>query len=281
MALLPPLKTLLIRLASALAAILVVALLFHFFDKDAIRVLSLFAVLLGCGELEKLLFRIEDPKSLKILFYVFTLAIFTLSSTLGSGSEIFFSILFLFFVCISMASMMASTSAFQTIEDLFNFLSRALIGFLYMGLLPSFVFRLFYLDQALTWFFMLLTVVFAGDTFAYIFGALFGKKKLMPKVSPKKTIAGSIGGLVGSVTFTMVFAHYMKAQSLQFFLGLGLALGVFAQFGDLFESLLKRIANQKDSGSIMPGHGGVLDRIDGVLFGAPIIYYFATWYLAN
>lgn len=277
MALLPSLKTLLIRLASALAAILVVALLFYFFEKDAIRVLSLFAVLVGCGELVSLLFKAEDPKPLKILFYAFTLAVFTLSSILKSGSEVYFTFFFILFTCVSITS----ASAFPSVESLLYFLGRALLGFFYVGLLPSFVFKLYYLDQALTWFFMLLTIVFAGDTFAYLFGALLGKKKMAVKISPKKTVAGAIGGLVGSVVFALVFAYFIKSSSQLPFLGLGLVLGAFAQFGDLFESLIKRVANQKDSGSIMPGHGGILDRIDGVLFGAPIIYFFATWYLAN
>jgi phosphatidate cytidylyltransferase len=94
----------------------------------------------------------------------------------------------------------------------------------------------------------------------------------MPQISPKKTIEGSIGGLFGSCLAAGLFHLKLPHIPLPALICLGFAVGLVGQMGDLFESMLKRVANQKDSGSLMPGHGGVLDRLDGVLFAAPVMF---------
>ncbi|MEW5801776.1 MAG: phosphatidate cytidylyltransferase [bacterium] len=125
--------------------------------------------------------------------------------------------------------------------------------------------------------FYLLLVVWAGDTFAFYTGRQIGKHRLSPRISPKKTIEGSIGGIAGSV-FISVIAHFTFLQSIS--LGncifLGFFLNIFGQLGDLAESLLKRGAGVKDSGKVLPGHGGILDRIDGVIFASPALFYYAA-----
>ncbi len=108
-----------------------------------------------------------------------------------------------------------------------------------------------------------------SDTVAYFLGMYLGKHKIWPKVSPKKTVEGCIAGLIGCVFVCVVVGHLFGTASVQAFALLGLLLGVMAQLGDFFESALKRSRQVKDSGALLPGHGGVLDRIDSLLFVIP------------
>ncbi len=119
-------------------------------------------------------------------------------------------------------------------------------------------------------------VVAAGwttDTAAYAVGTTLGAHKLWPSVSPGKTIEGSIGGLLGTAVLTLLLGHWLGLPA-RHALGLGCALGVLGQLGDLAESKLKRSAGVKDSGSILPGHGGVLDHFDSLLVTGPLAYYY-------
>lgn len=151
--------------------------------------------------------------------------------------------------------------------------SAALLGLFYVGYFPGYAIALLGDDNGLSVFFGLLAIVFAGDTCAYLAGRFFGRHKLLESVSPKKTIEGSIGGLVGSAIVGFVLAKfYLVSLPMDQVVTIAVVSGGFAQIGDLFESLIKRIADVKDSGRIMPGHGGFLDRLDGVLFAAPIYY---------
>lgn len=148
-------------------------------------------------------------------------------------------------------------------------------GTLYIGL-----FVYFYLirtvDGGFVWTLTLLAGNWAGDTAAYFVGKKLGNKKLAPRLSPGKTVEGALGGLSGSVLgAAMVYLFYPSASLIMFVL-LGLLVGVSGILGDLFESSLKRTAGLKDTGYIIPGHGGVLDRFDSMLFAAPAAYYFVT-----
>lgn len=120
---------------------------------------------------------------------------------------------------------------------------------------------------------ILLVGIWANDTGAYIVGSKFGRRKLFPKLSPKKSWEGFFGGMLFSVlAVAIVYALQHKGLSLKqdwFVLVIGVLISVFATWGDLFESMLKRNAGVKDSGAIIPGHGGILDRIDSILFVAP------------
>lgn len=117
----------------------------------------------------------------------------------------------------------------------------------------------------------------ATDIFAYFSGVYLGKHKLSPTVSPKKTVEGSIGGFLGSVIMSVALYYLFplflyKDMSLWFLLCLGIVCGIFAQFGDLTASMIKRICGIKDFGNLIPGHGGVLDRLDSILFCIPVSY---------
>jgi phosphatidate cytidylyltransferase len=123
-----------------------------------------------------------------------------------------------------------------------------------------------------------LTVTWIGDAVAYFAGHTWGKTKLIPSVSPGKTVAGCVGGLLGSVVTAVAFSEILlnpysgMGLSIVSAAIVGLVVGAVGQVGDLAESLLKRGAGLKDSGSILPGHGGVLDRFDSVLFALPTTY---------
>jgi len=123
------------------------------------------------------------------------------------------------------------------------------------------------------WLLLVLTAVWITDTAAYTLGRLWGRHKLWPAVSPGKTVEGSVGGLAAAVLWTAVFGHWL-GLSVGHGLALGAVLGVVGQLGDLAESKLKRWAGVKDSGAILPGHGGILDRFDSLLFNAPAAYYY-------
>ena len=121
---------------------------------------------------------------------------------------------------------------------------------------------------------LVFVILWANDTFAYLTGRLLGKHKLFERISPGKTIEGSIGGLVFTLAGIMLFSHYVDWLSLWQAIGMGLIAVVFGTLGDLCESMLKRQAGVKDSGNLIPGHGGVLDRFDSVLFAVPFVYVF-------
>ena len=164
--------------------------------------------------------------------------------------------------------------------------STTLLGALYIGWLGSHVCALRELPWSLNvpyaegMSFALLPFFLAWtcDTTAYAVGRAWGRHRLAPGVSPGKSVEGAVGGLLASVAAGAVarawFAPYLSWGAA---LALGALVGVFAQLGDLVESLLKRDAETKESSSLIPGHGGVLDRFDSLLFAAPLVYYFLLW----
>jgi phosphatidate cytidylyltransferase len=122
--------------------------------------------------------------------------------------------------------------------------------------------------------FLLLTVMLS-DTAAYFVGCTLGRHRLAPSLSPGKSVEGALGGLVGGVIGALLVRHFGLPQvPVLHAVALGVAVAVFGIAGDLDESLLKRWAGVKDSGTLFPGHGGMLDRLDSLLFGAPVLYYY-------
>ncbi len=229
----------------------------------------LFGVLVGTYELMVILLKDSESKSNKFGFYCLSLAIFGLCSFFPSFSAIIFAFISIVYLLFSILIL----HKFESLEELNSFQSKSIMGFFYMGLLPSFMIQILNLPHGMIWFIGLLSIVFAGDIGAYLVGLNFGKNKIMPLVSPKKTIEGSIGGIAFSVFTALIVSHYLEHINPVAFVLLSVPTSVVAQFGDFFESVLKRVAEVKDSGKIMPGHGGVLDRVDGVLFAAPVILF--------
>jgi phosphatidate cytidylyltransferase len=150
--------------------------------------------------------------------------------------------------------------------------SAALFPMLYLGLPIGAIIDIRALHGREALFLLMLTVM-VSDTAQYYSGRAFGRRLLAPAISPKKTIEGAIGGFVaGTVFFAVVGAWWLPAAPVALRIALGLALVALGIAGDLFESMLKRSARVKDSSALIPGHGGVLDRIDALLFAAPVYY---------
>jgi phosphatidate cytidylyltransferase len=151
-----------------------------------------------------------------------------------------------------------------------------LMGFLYVPLLLSHLILIRMLPHGVSWLFLIMVIVMAGDSAAYYVGSSFGKTKLYPAVSPKKSVEGSLGGLAGSVIGALICRSlFFPELTVADCVATALLLGVLGQLGDLFESLIKRSCGVKDSGVIIPGHGGILDRMDSILFAGPAAYYYA------
>ncbi len=159
----------------------------------------------------------------------------------------------------------------------FTGLSVMLLGVLYVGFLLPHLVWVRGLPDGIAWVFFILLVVMIGDSSAYGAGRTWGKRKLIPHISPGKTIEGSIGAIGGHILTALgSWLWLLPDRSFPEILGLALGIGMLAQIGDLCESALKRAFNVKDSGWIFPGHGGVLDRVDSVLFPSAFLYYYAT-----
>jgi len=167
---------------------------------------------------------------------------------------------------------------FKSDRSVLQVVSGQLQGIIYIPLLLSFLIIIRQGSSGMIWIFLLLAIVFAGDTSALYVGSSFGRHKISPAVSPGKTIEGAIGGLganliIGIVGKSLFLPDLSWATSILFFI----AVGIAGQVGDLFESELKRSSGIKDSSGILPGHGGILDRIDGILFAAPVAYIFIRY----
>ncbi|MBW7956640.1 MAG: phosphatidate cytidylyltransferase [Deltaproteobacteria bacterium] len=166
----------------------------------------------------------------------------------------------------------------RTIGDSSIDTAHKTLGLLYIALPISFITPLRELPQGQWWLLFLLVVVWANDTFALSVGKTLGKHKLSPEISPKKTVEGAVGGIIGGIIAAFVFARLAGLGP--DYLGitaLSAGIGLIAIVGDLAESVLKRSAGVKDSGAIIPGHGGMLDRIDSLIFNIPFVYFYLTF----
>jgi phosphatidate cytidylyltransferase len=166
----------------------------------------------------------------------------------------------------------------RSLEDSLPSSAIAVLGTTYVGMLSGSLIRLrndFPEGSKLVYF--LLLVVWLGDSGAYYVGKTFGKHKLSPRISPKKTVEGLLGGVAASV-ITAVVIHYTFFDKfpLHHAIIAGVILSISGVIGDLAESMWKRSADVKDSGTLLPGHGGFLDRFDSILFTAPILYSYWT-----
>jgi phosphatidate cytidylyltransferase len=159
-------------------------------------------------------------------------------------------------------------------------MSGFIFGIIYIALPFALIPSFFFLNNSkienselLIGFFIIL---WSNDVFAYIIGSLIGRVKLYKRVSPNKTLEGTIGGITFSILSAFIISKFFLSIDTINWLALGFLISIFATLGDLIESLLKRQASVKDSGNIMPGHGGVLDRFDGVIFAIPVVYIYLS-----
>jgi len=152
-------------------------------------------------------------------------------------------------------------------------ISITIFGSIYLGYLLSFLLKIKDLPNGNYYLISLLIITWANDIGAYLIGTKFGKNKIFPKISPKKTIEGSIGGIIFSIAGTFALKNWLNLTFSEL-ISLGLIIAIIAQLGDLFESVLKRGSGIKDSGTLIPGHGGILDCLDSLIFTGPVFYYY-------
>ncbi len=264
-------KNLQVRIMSALAFIFAVAGIYYFFNITGLMYLSLIAIMLGVNEYGRMFFK--EQKTVLYFFNGLCLIFLTAFFTLSLSPFIYLALL-----CIVIFVLFYYRDNVDT-QLQFNTISKLLTGFIYTLVLPFFVLKILSVkDIGLSLFVSMLALTFANDVFAYAFGRLFGKKKILPNISPSKTIAGSFGGLFGTCLFSYLLLHHsLNLTGITMAIVIGLLCSLSGQCGDFFASMIKRTAQVKDSGSIMPGHGGVLDRLDGLYLVAPTFY--AIYYL--
>jgi phosphatidate cytidylyltransferase len=127
----------------------------------------------------------------------------------------------------------------------------------------------------------LFVFIWVNDTAAYLVGSQFGKRRLMKRISPKKSWEGFGGGLIAAIVASQAFAYFYRATAWYNWLGLAVVIVIFAVWGDLTESLVKRSAGVKDSGNLLPGHGGLLDRLDSALLAIPALFIYLKLFIQN
>ena len=267
-------KNLSSRVLSAIAALIIMTAALYYGQVQGLFILVLLVVVRGSFEVARMFFSNEYPRFVKRLFVFLSTAVFILITFPQFSYAANFGMVFSFVLVASFGVLFHR--AFKNLDQILTFVAKNCLGLVYTSFLPATVVWMSRTTYGVTWFLCLLAVVFAGDIGAYIFGSNFGKTKIAPQLSPNKSIEGSLGGLLFSVLAAISFIYFIPDVPAYIFGILGLFGGFFGQVGDFFESLIKRVSGVKDSGSIMPGHGGVLDRLDGVLLAAPLFYFFAT-----
>ena len=236
-------------LRGLVATFFIVAGLYEYFvmlEKKGINIYKYFGIGMGAIIPLSIMFRFEPTKSWELLFIV----------------------LALFFLLLMQFKRRDSSGVIVDI-------STTLFGILYVSWFFSFIIKIRYLFGGLGFLVALLLITKLGDIGAYLVGSRWGRHPLMPHISPKKTIEGALGGLLFSVLGALVSKPFLPFGYGQLLL-IAIGLGVLGQLGDLSESLLKRDCQIKDSGSIFPGMGGVLDQIDSLLFTAPVFYFYLS-----
>jgi phosphatidate cytidylyltransferase len=297
--LLPLLK----RIATAVILIPIVLVLILRAPIPILAVLAGAVALLTIHEFLKLTesYRVQP---LRVLTYIFTGIFFLLLAlNLGNGKPLLSTAVFVY--CVGFAAAIAPfiflTRAMQG-EDLsrgYPAAAASVFAFTYIALPMGMLVQLRQQWAGAFYLLYLLLVVWAGDIFAYFVGKSIGRRLMAPRVSPKKTWEGAAASLVASVAVGLLLFHYalpissallragfierkdglfgLEQPAFGPVIALTIGLNIAAQLGDLVESLIKRGAGVKDSGGILPGHGGMLDRIDALLFAAPVLWYYAAW----
>jgi phosphatidate cytidylyltransferase len=267
-------KTLPIRIASAIAGVALLLGSYYFWGLKGLQTFGFMACGFGVFEYTKI--ALVGPGTSPFLrFWFISISLLGMGITLYMGSMAlpFSSVLLSLYVSVALWLLRKNNDNTQIAQAL----ALSTLGFVYCAFFPMLALRLLALPDGEYWFLYLFFVVFAGDTAAYFGGIFLGQRKLMSNISPNKTVAGAVSGLIGSMVSGYLAARWGLPQvpaAAAILLALGCAF--LAQNGDLFESLLKRVAGVKDSGQIMPGHGGILDRLDGIYFAAPLVYCLAV-----
>ena len=194
------------------------------------------------------------------------------ASLWASGGMI--SMLFLAFIVLIILTVVV----YPSLDNGLVFVCRQWFGIFYIGFCAAHLILLRSLPNGIFWLLVLTAITVFSDTAAYYVGRKLGKTKLCPVLSPGKTRAGAVGGIIGGMLGGFVVAAIAFENANLVMIGLlSLILSIIGIIGDLIESLIKRVSGVKDSGQILPGHGGLLDRCDSILLTAPVLYYALYW----
>lgn len=197
------------------------------------------------------------------------------TSPAAADSPVFAAALGIFLILTSLFCFILFSNSKYTITDI----ALTLFGIIYVVSLMSFVTITRNMDKGYLYIWLIFIGAWATDTFAYFTGVTIGKTKILPKISPKKSLEGCIGGVIGCIIIMMLFGRVFYSElgtRIFHFAVLGLICGIISQIGDWSASVIKRTVGIKDYGNIMPGHGGVLDRLDSILFTAPAVYFYIS-----
>ena len=220
---------------------------------------------------------VDEPISNLIRWISFTVSMtLIISATLGS-----WEVLFLILAMNLMALSIFVLSRFAANNQIFDIIAKQVLGIVYIPVSLALLIFIRELEGGTLWVIWLLIVIFANDTGALYTGTFFGKRKLCPSISPNKTVEGALGGaglgtLAGFIFCQIFFHDWLLSFSM---IPGAILLTASGQIGDLFESAMKRASSVKDSGRILPGHGGMLDRIDGLLLAIPVLYVYLVFIL--
>lgn len=188
--------------------------------------------------------------------------------------RVFYSYITMEFILTFLIILLFSIAVLQSDKNLID-VSLTLLGIIYIPYLLSF---LVFLDGT-KYVWIIFTIAFGTDTFAYLIGSKIGKNKLCPSISPKKSVEGAIGGIFGSIIVTLIYSYIFGIGPWWKLLILSVLGSIASQLGDLSASKIKRYTGIKDFGKIMPGHGGMLDRFDSIIFASPVVYYYVIFFL--
>ena len=205
---------------------------------------------------------------------------FPVSVYLAANGVVSYSVVALAPVGLGGLALAALWAVHRSLASAMRATALALLAALYTGGLLSYAILLRDADQGRSWIFLALGVIFASDTCALFLGRYAGRLKMAPAVSPGKTWEGAAGGLVAGIGAGIALKYLLDLDGAAWQIALvSAAAGVAGQVGDLAESKLKRLAGVKDSGHLLPGHGGLLDRIDSIVAALPLMYYFLIWWI--
>lgn len=258
-----------------LGAIIAVSI-FLYADLLVIGVIVGAIIMLALYEFFRTIGYTKDKKILVLLSYLYAISITaTFITERAASNRLMPPIMFMYTVLLLLVMVLNHKKL------TFGDAATAFLGTNYITLFLSCIYLISALPNGRMYIWIPFIIAWLTDTFAYFTGVFFGKTKLIPGVSPKKTVEGALGGVAGAVVSMMVYmvvCKYCFGAYPKFLMGAVLAFvcSCASQVGDLAASCIKREHGAKDFGSIMPGHGGVLDRFDSVIYIAPVVYYFLT-----
>jgi phosphatidate cytidylyltransferase len=264
-------RNLVLRIASAVVGLPLVGVLVFWREPLGFGVLALLVVALGLYEFGQLTLAEARPRSRAVLVVVGTA--FAVAVYIRPDRAVAFAMAVVVLLGIDVLLSPGEIKSAPTR------LALAVLGVFYVGGLLV-AMPLLHRDIASghLWVATAIAVTFANDTGAYLFGRTLGRHKLAPAISPGKTIEGAIGGLLVGIAYMLVArATYFQSLTLPDAVAIGVAAGVLGPSGDLLESMMKRSVGAKDSGRLIPGHGGILDRIDALLFVGAYVYLHARF----